>query len=111
MQDNNIVYIKDGNFEKEVLKSDLPVFVDFYADWCGPCKMVEPIIEKLASEYKGKVKFVKLNTDENQELAFQFNVMGIPTAILFKNGKAVQRLVGAAPEQTYRRMLDSILKN
>ncbi|MEM0117443.1 MAG: thioredoxin [Conexivisphaerales archaeon] len=109
--DNNIVYIRDGNFEKEVLESELPVFVDFYADWCGPCKMVEPIIEKLAREYKGKVKFVKLNTDENQELAFQYNVMGIPTAIIFKKGSAVQRLVGAAPEQVYRRMLDSISKN
>lgn len=111
MQEDNIVYIKDGNFEKEVLQSELPVFVDFYADWCGPCRMIEPTIRKLAQEYKGKVKFVKLNTDENQDLAFQYNVMGIPTAIIFKNGKAVQRLVGAAPEQTYRKMLDSTLKN
>jgi len=111
MADENIVYIKDGNFEKEVLQSDIPVLVDFYADWCAPCRMVEPIIKKLATEYKGKVKFVKLNTDENQDLAFQYNVMGIPTAIVFKNGQAVQRMVGAAPEAMYRRLIESVLKN
>ena len=82
------------NFEKEVLKSEKPVLVDFYADWCGPCKMMSPIIEELATELDGKAKVGKINVDENPDIAVEYNVMSIPTLIIFKNGKEEKRLVG-----------------
>ena len=82
------------NFEKEVLKSEKPVLVDFYADWCGPCKMMSPIIEELAAELDGKAKVGKINVDENPDIAVEYNVMSIPTLIIFKNGKEEKRLVG-----------------
>lgn len=82
------------NFEKEVLKSEKPVLVDFYADWCGPCKMMAPIVEELASELDGKAKVGKINVDENPDIAVEYNVMSIPTLIIFKNGKEEKRLVG-----------------
>ena len=82
------------NFEAEVLNSSIPVFVDFYADWCGPCKMMSPVIDKLADEYEGKIKVGKINVDENSELAMKYGVMSIPNMVLFKDGKAVNRFVG-----------------
>ena len=86
------VIIKKANFEEEVIKSDVPVLVDFWAAWCGPCKMLAPVIEEIAEE--GKVKVGKINVDEEAELAIKFNVMSIPTVILFENGKAVKTAVG-----------------
>ena len=83
------------NFEKEVLNSNEPVLVDFYADWCGPCKMMAPIVEELAVELQGKAKVGKINVDENQDLAMKYNVMSIPTLIIFKDGKEAKRFVGA----------------
>lgn len=86
--------INSENFEKEVLNSEKPVLVDFFADWCGPCKMMAPIVEELATELDGKVKVGKLNVDENSDIAIEYNVMSIPTLIVFKNGKEEKRLVG-----------------
>lgn len=84
-----------ANFEAEVLKSDIPVLVDFYADWCGPCKMMGPIVEKLAEKYEGKVKIGKLNVDENMEIAQKYRVASIPTFIFFEKGEAVETAMGA----------------
>ena len=84
----------ESNFDAEVLQSDLPVFVDFYADWCGPCKMMSPVIDKLAEEYEGKIKVGKVNVDDEAELAIKFGVSSIPTLILFENGEAVKKLIG-----------------
>ena len=89
-----VVKLTVENFEQEVLKSDKPVLVDFYADWCGPCKMMAPVIEELAKELEGKVKVGKINVDENPDIAVEYNVMSIPTLIVFKNGKEEKRLVG-----------------
>lgn len=86
--------LNSENFEKEVLNSNIPVLVDFYADWCGPCKMMAPIVEKLAEELEGKAKVGKINVDENQDLAMEYNIMSIPTILIFKNGKEEKRIVG-----------------
>lgn len=92
--------ITSENFEKEVLQSDLPVLVDFYADWCGPCKMMAPVVEEIATEYEGKVKVGKLNVDDCPELAAKYKVMTIPTIILFKNGNPEQTSVGVVSKET-----------
>lgn len=84
----------DENFEEEVLKSDLPVLVDFYADWCGPCKMMEPVIEELAKEYKGKWKIGKCNVDESHRIAVEYGIQSIPTLLFFKDGKVVDKAMG-----------------
>jgi thioredoxin 1 len=89
----------DQNFESEVLKSELPVVVDFWAPWCGPCRMVAPMVEELAKEYQGKVKVVKVNTDENQSVATAYGIRSIPTLGIFKNGVIVDGVVGAVPKQ------------
>ena len=88
------IKLSTENFEKEVLKSEKPVLVDFYADWCGPCNAMAPVIEELAKELEGKVKVGKINVDENHDIAVEYNVMSIPTLIVFKNGKEEKRLVG-----------------
>ena len=95
------VTFTDSNFKTQVLESKTPVVVDFWAPWCGPCKMVSPIIEELAEEYKQKVMVGKLNVDENQQTAGQYAVMSIPTVMIFKNGKPVQAMIGAQGKQTY----------
>ncbi len=97
------------NFEKEVLQSELPVLVDFYADWCGPCKMMAPIVEGLAQNYDGKVKVGKLNIDDEMEIAQQYRVMSIPTFILFKDGKAVETSVGAMSKDELESKLQKVL--
>ena len=88
----------ESNFDAEVLQSDLPVFVDFYADWCGPCKMMSPVIDKLAEEYEGKIKVGKVNVDENGDLAVRYGIMSIPNMVFFKNGEVADRVVGAIPK-------------
>lgn len=103
----NVVQVTDANFEAEVLKSDQTVLVDFWAPWCGPCKMVGPIVEQLADEYAGKAKVAKLNVDENNATAMEYRVMSIPTLILFKNGEEVERIVGFRPKQELAQLLDS----
>ncbi|MBQ8054816.1 MAG: thioredoxin [Lachnospiraceae bacterium] len=88
----------ESNFDAEVLQSDIPVFVDFYADWCGPCKMMSPVIDKLAEEYDGKIKVGKVNVDENGDLAVKYGIMSIPNMVFFKNGEVADRIVGAVPK-------------
>ena len=88
--------LNSENFEKEVLNSEKPVLVDFYADWCGPCKMMAPVVEELAEELQGKAKVGKINVDENQDLAMEYNVMSIPSLVIFKEGKEVKRFVGVS---------------
>jgi thioredoxin 1 len=91
--------VSDAEFDKEVLKSDKPVVVDFWAEWCGPCRMIAPALEEISSTLAGKVKIVKLNVDENPATAAKYGVMSIPTLMLFKNGELASRQVGAAPKQ------------
>ena len=102
--------LNDGNFEGEVLKSDLPVLVDFWAPWCGPCKMVGPIVEQIAQEYEGKLKVGKLNVDENNQTAGQYGIMSIPSVLFFKQGKMVDQIVGAVPKQQFVEKIDKIVK-
>jgi|APSaa5957512622_1039677.scaffolds.fasta_scaffold291086_1 thioredoxin 1 len=99
MSNENIVMLSDTDFEKQVLNSEEPVLVDFYADWCGPCKMIAPFLEDLASEYKGKVKIAKLNVDANADSAMKYGVRSIPTLIMFKNGQQDSMIVGADPNK------------
>jgi thioredoxin len=99
--------VTDSSFQKEVLQSNLPVLVDFWAPWCGPCRMVSPIVEQLAKKYAGRVKVAKLNVDDNPRTASQYQTTSIPTLILFKQNREVARLVGAHPEATIERMITS----
>ena len=105
----NEIQITDANFEQEVLKSALPVLVDFWAPWCGPCRMLGPVIEELAGEYAGRVKICKLNTDEAQDTAGKYQISAIPTILLFKGGKMVQQLVGLQPKEEIKKHLDSLI--
>jgi len=107
---SKIVQITDENFEEEVLNSDLPTEVDFWAPWCGPCQMVIPIYEKLSEEYEGRFKFCMINVDENQRTAVKYQIMSIPMQKYFANGENVDEILGAVPEQTIRAMVEDILK-
>ncbi len=110
MESATVVTGTTENWNKEVLDSSVPVLVDFWAAWCGPCRMVSPIIEKLANKYEGKVKVVKVNVDDNQELAMKFNVMSIPTIMLFNGGKILDQQIGAAPTEYFEKFLSKNLK-
>lgn len=99
----------DENFEAEVLKSDMPVLVDFYANWCGPCKMMAPVVDAISNVYAGKVKVGKLDVDENGETAMNYRVMHIPTLIVFKAGQPVERIEGAVPQSMIEEKLNQIL--
>ena len=101
--------VTDQSFEQDVLKSDVPVLVDFWAEWCGPCKALAPAVEKVAGEYEGKAKFVKLNIDDNNQVAQQYGIKGIPTLILFKNGAEADRTVGLTTKDNISRMIDRVL--
>ncbi|OGX05931.1 MAG: thioredoxin [Omnitrophica WOR_2 bacterium GWA2_47_8] len=92
-------HITEKNFEAEVIKSAIPVLVDFWAEWCGPCKMIAPILDQVADELKGKLKVVKVNVDDEQELAMKYGIMSIPTLLVFKKGAIVDQLVGAMPKE------------
>ncbi len=99
----------DGNFEKDALKSSIPVVVDFYADWCGPCKMMGPVIDELAKELDGKVRVGKLNTDENRGIAGKYNIMSIPTILFIKDGVVVDQVMGAVPKTLLQEKINGML--
>lgn len=103
------ITLTEENFSKEVLESDKTVLVDFWAPWCGPCKMLSPVVEELASEYEGKAKICKLNTDENMNLASKFQITSIPCIIIFKGGVQVQKLVGFRPKADIKKVLDDVI--
>jgi thioredoxin 1 len=104
------INVSDDNFEKAVLQSELPVIVDFWAPWCGPCKMVAPILEKIADEYSGKLIVAKVNTDENPKWAMEYGVQGIPTMLLIANGTVIHQQVGAVPEPFLKEIVDTFLE-
>lgn len=108
MAGQNVVILTDDNFEQEVVKSDTPVLVDFYADWCAPCRMMAPVIGELADSYAGKVKVAKLDTDAHREAAGKFGISAIPTIILFKNGEVQQRFVGVTSKSDFKQALDAV---
>jgi len=103
--------VTDDNFDIEVIKSTKPILVDFWAEWCGPCRMVGPVVEELAGDYDGKVKFVKINVDDANALASKYNVFSIPTLMIFNKGEIVAQQVGAASKDSYKNMIDKVLGN
>ena len=105
----NTVYLTVDTFEEEVLKSEIPVLVDFYADWCGPCQALVPVIDSLSEKYAGKAKICKLNIDEQRKLALNYKVMSIPTLFFFKNGELAERITGALPQVMLEQKLDALL--
>jgi thioredoxin 1 len=104
-----IIHVNTINFEKEVRESKIPVLVDFYADWCGPCKMLAPAFEELSAEYAGSVTFAKLNTDAAREIAAEFNVSGIPCLIMLNKGRETGRIVGFLPKPSLKQKIDSLI--
>jgi thioredoxin 1 len=108
MSSANIITLSDSNFEQEVLKSTTPVVVDFWAEWCGPCKMIAPMLEELAGEYAGKVKIGKVNTDQAQQLAVQYRINSIPTLLFFKAGQVVDQVIGAKSKKDLKVKFDAV---
>lgn len=102
----NVLEFTDANFESEVLKSDVPVLVDFWAPWCGPCRMIAPTVEQVANDYAGKVRVGKVNTDENPQVAARHNISSIPTLLLFKGGQVVDKTIGVVPKQNLTALID-----
>ncbi len=109
MSGETVIHVNEGTFDAEVLKSGQPALVDFWAPWCGPCRAIAPVLDELAEEYKGKVKVAKINVDENRKLAGDHGVMSIPTMILFKDGKVVDKLVGLVPKDRLKALMDKVL--
>ena len=107
--EGGVTHVSTKSWDSEVTKSSLPVFVDFWAEWCGPCRMVGPAVEQIAKIMAGKVKVAKLNVDENQEIAMKYGVQSIPSLILFKGGQEVARTIGAAPKETYIKFIENSL--
>lgn len=105
-----VLVVDKENFEKEVLQSEIPAMVDFWATWCVPCRLIAPIVERLAEKYAGRLKVAKLDVDNNQELAIRYQVMSIPTLLFFKNGQVVDRIIGAVKEQEIVHRIEALLK-
>lgn len=105
----NPVEVTDANFDEQVLKSSVPVLVDFWADWCAPCKMIAPIVEELANEYDGKIAFAKVDVDSNPETSLTFGIRSIPTLLVFKDGKPMDQVIGAVPKAVLKKRLDNAL--
>ena len=105
----NLIEFTDNNFDAEVLKSDIPVLVDFWAEWCGPCKMIGPIVEEIAGDYAGKVKVGKVNVDFNNQVAMQYGIRGIPALLVFKGGAVANQIVGAVPKNNITQILDEVI--
>lgn len=103
------IHVTDADFDEKVLKSDLPILVDFWAEWCGPCKMIAPIVEELSEEYAGQFDFAKLDVDDNPSTAMAYGVRSIPTLLIFKGGKPVDQIIGAVPKVALKKKLDSTL--
>ena len=110
MEKESLFHVTDEKFDEEVIRSDLPVLVDFWAPWCGPCRTIAPVVEELAKEYSGRIKVGKMNVDENSQTPSSFGIRGIPTLILFKDGKAINQIVGAAPENKLKALIEESLK-
>jgi len=106
---NNIVKLMKSNFDAEVLKSEGTVLVDFWAEWCGPCRMIAPLIEELANDFQGKLKVGKLNVDEERDIALQYGIRSIPTLIVFKEGKPVDQIIGALPKSALKSKIEGLL--
>ncbi len=104
---SNVVYASDATFESDVIKSDVPVLVDFWAEWCGPCRMLSPILDQISEEYTGKLKIVKINVDESNVTAATYGVRGIPTLLLFKNGQVTDTKVGSLPKSQLTTFIDN----
>jgi len=109
MASDRVVILDSANFDLEVMQSDIPVLVDFWASWCGPCRMIAPIIDQLADEFQGKVKVGKVNVDEQRDLASKYRVMSIPTLILFKGGQIIDQIVGARPKGELEKLIQKAL--
>lgn len=109
MANANVKEITDQNFDQEVAQANVPVLVDFWAEWCMPCRMLAPTIDKIANEYTGKIKVGKIDTDANRDVSIKFGISAIPTVILFKNGEVVQRFVGLRQEKDFKAAIDSAL--
>ncbi len=109
MAGEDLVHATDGNFEPEILKSDIPALVDFWAPWCGPCHIIAPVIEELAKEYTGRLKVAKMNVEENPATPPRYGIRGIPTIILFKNGQVFDQIVGAVPKSKVEEMIKKVL--
>ena len=105
----DILHVTDADFEQEIIKSEIPVMVDFWAEWCGPCKIVGPTVEELVKDYEGKVKIAKMDVDKNRETPTRFGIRNIPTLILFKNGEVVETIVGAHPKSHLEEKLNKLL--
>ncbi|MDO8587019.1 MAG: thioredoxin [Armatimonadota bacterium] len=106
---SEVAEVTQATFDDEVVKSDLPTLVDFWAPWCGPCRILAPTVDELAGEYAGKLKVVKLNTDQNAQVAGRYGIRGIPTLIFFKDGKEVDRIVGVQPKSALKSKIDSVI--
>ena len=108
MTDKTIT-VTDANFEKEIIKSDIPVLVDFWAEWCMPCKMVTPILKEIAEEMEGKIKIAKLNVDNSPQSAGQYGIRSIPSLLIFKSGSVVEQMIGALPKNTIQQKIDNVM--